>query len=298
MPVAAGQVHHFAMGSWLLFFAYAVSVTGSVVGFACARRSRRAGEGWSRIRWLAGAAASIGGVGVWLTHFVAMLGVDIPRTFIRYDATQTTVSALMSIIAVFAGLLVFGVRTPLSTRRLLLGGVVTGLGINLAHYIGAGAVRIQGTITYAAGLVGLSIVIAIIAATTTLLLTVLSDTPALKAVAGLVVGIAVIVMHYTGMAAIQVQLDPNATTPTGAKALTFLLPVIGLTVLVLAIPIYGIVMPSTWSDTDAPHHDDLPKPQIPQPPSIQHSTNSTSQVRGVARHTRQPTIPARLPQRR
>ena len=33
------HVHHFDMGLWLLFLAYIVSVTGSVVGLACTRQS-------------------------------------------------------------------------------------------------------------------------------------------------------------------------------------------------------------------------------------------------------------------
>ena len=72
------QVHHFDMGLWLLFLAYIVSVTGSVVGLACTRCSARATSGRDRLRSLLMASIAIGGVGIWLMHFIAMLGFAIP----------------------------------------------------------------------------------------------------------------------------------------------------------------------------------------------------------------------------
>src|SRR5688572_20518104 len=86
VSVAIGHVHHFAMGSWLPFFAYVVSVVGSVVGLACTLQARRAGdEDRPRLGWLVLAAVSIGGVGIWLMHFIAMLGFDTPGSPVRYD---------------------------------------------------------------------------------------------------------------------------------------------------------------------------------------------------------------------
>jgi NO-binding membrane sensor protein with MHYT domain len=247
-----------------------------------------------RIRWLLGAAVSIGGVGVWLMHFIAMLGLDIPGTLVRYDVARTTLSAAMSISAVFVGLLVFGVRSSFTVGRLLLGGMVMGLGINLTHYTSTQAVHIQGTITYDAYTVWLSIMIALVSGITALLFTALFDHPGLRVVASLIVGVAVTGMHYTGMAAIQVRLDPAAAAPTGVKALTFLLPVLGLGVLALTIPTYAILMTTTWSDSDDPRHEDLPNPPTPHRPEppTGYPTNKVRQVRGVAQYARLPTVPA------
>jgi NO-binding membrane sensor protein with MHYT domain len=295
MSVAAGQVHYFATSAGLLSVLYLVSVAGVCVGLACTLRARRGGGGASRTGWLAGAAVSIGGVGIWLMHFMTMLGFDTPGMPVRYDVGWTVLSALLSISAVFVGLLVFGVRTRFSLGRLLLGGLVMGFGINLMHYTGARAIQIQGTITYTAYFVGLSIAIGIVAAVTALLSTVLFDNPALRIAAAMVVGIAVTGMHYAGMAAIEVRLDPAAPAPDGVKAFTFLLPVLGLAVLALAIPIHAVVMPSNWRESDGPNPEDLPKPPTPSrrgTPPARPATKPREQVRGVAQYARVPTIPA------
>ena len=249
MPAAAGHAHHFAMGTWLLFFAYLVSVVGCVIGLACTLQARR-GVGTPRLGWLAAAAVAIGGVGIWLMHFIAMLGFDTPGTPVRYDIGRTALSAALSITAVFLGLVVFGVRTRFSLWRLLLGGLIMGLAVNLMHYTGMWAVQIQGTITYNDALVWLSIAIAVVAATVALWFTVLFDSIALRLMAGAVMGIAVTAMHYTGMAAVEVHIDTAAAPPSGVEVFTFLFPVFVLAVLALAVPIYAVLMASTWQENE------------------------------------------------
>lgn len=239
------------MGSWLPFFAYLVSVVGCVIGLACTLQARRAGDdGRPRYGWLILAAVSIGGVGIWLMHFIAMLGFDTPGSAVRYDIGRTAVSAVLSISAVFLGLVVFGVRTRFSLWRLVLAGLITGLAVNLMHYTGMWAVQIQGTITYDPVAVWLSIAIAIVAATVAFWFTVLIDHPGLRVVAGLVMGLAVTGMHYTGMAAVEVNLDESAPAPAGAEVFTFLFPVFVLSVIALAVPIYAVLMASTWSENE------------------------------------------------
>jgi NO-binding membrane sensor protein with MHYT domain len=284
VSVAAGHVHHFAMGDWLLFFAYFVSVIGSVIGLACTLQARRGTEGRSRMTWLALAAVSIGGVGIWLMHFIAMLGFDTPGMPVRYDIPRTAVSAVLSIGAVFLGLVVFGVRDRFSVWRLMLGGLIMGLAVNLMHYTGMWAVQVQGTISYNAGLVLLSIVIAIVASTVALWFTVLLDSITLRVVGGMIMGIAVTGMHYTGMAAVEVNVDLAAPAPGGVEVFTFLFPVFVLAVLALAIPIYFVLMSSTWTDSD-----DLamepPVPAVPAPAPRRPEPRGFVARSGGARHS-------------
>jgi NO-binding membrane sensor protein with MHYT domain len=284
MPAAAGHVHHFAMGSWLLFFAYLVSVVGCVIGLACTLQARHAND-TPRLGWLAAAATSIGGVGIWLMHFIAMLGFDTPGSPVRYDIGRTAISAGLSIAAVFLGLLVFGVRSRYSPWRLLLGGLIMGLAVNLMHYTGMWALQIQGTITYNDALVWLSIGIAIVAATAALWFTVLFDSVGLRLVAGLVMGIAVTGMHYTGMAAVEVNINPSAPAPNGAEVFTFLFPVFVLAVIALAVPIYAVLMASTWNEAEdgevAFEEHETPEPTA-QRRDHRYMRQSTGQgVRGV-----------------
>lgn len=300
MSVAAGHVQ-FAMSSGLPLFAYVVSVIGSVIGSACTLRARHDDRGGARTGWLALAAMSIGGLGIWGTHVIAMLGFDTPGTPVRHDIARTAISALLSISAVFVGLVVFGVRTQFSPIRLLLGGLLIGLAVNLVHYTGIWTVRLQGRISNDSSTVWLSITIAVVAATMALLFTVLFDSLVLRAFAGMITGLAVTALHYTTMATITVDIDPTAPAPTGVRALTLLFPVLVLAVLAVAIPTYAVLMTSTWSDSDDPQSEDLPEPTVPHRPepwTARHATHTVRQVRGVAQYTRQPTVTAQHTPRR
>ncbi|MBJ8345926.1 MHYT domain-containing protein [Antrihabitans sp. YC2-6] len=237
---AANHVHHFEMGIWLLFLAYIVSVIGSVVGLACTRRSSDAVVEKDRLRWLAMAAVAIGGVAIWLMHFIAMLGFAVPGSVIRYDLGWTFASAVISIVATFAGLVTIG-RT-VDFKRLLAGGIIMGLAVNLMHYTGMWAVQLQGEITYNKTLVGLSILIAVVAATVALWFTLVLESLALRIVAGFVMGVAVVGMHFTGMAAVSVDLESGKAVPGGLEVFSFLFPVFVIGLLALAIPITAVMM--------------------------------------------------------
>ena len=234
------HVHHFEMGSWLLILAYVVSVAGSVVGLACTRRSADAEVQRDRLRWLAMAAVAIGGVAIWLMHFIAMLGFAVPGSVIRYNLGWTFASAVLSIGATFLGLVVVG-RT-VNVPRLLVGGVIMGLAVNLMHYTGMWALQLQGEISYNKVYVGLSIAIAVVAATVALWFTLVLESLWLRFVAGLVMGVAVVGMHFTGMAAVSVEVDQSAPIPGGLEVFTFLFPVFVVGLLALAVPITAVLM--------------------------------------------------------
>ena len=234
------HVHHFEMGHWLLLLAFIVSVVGSVVGLACTRRSRAASDERERLRWLAMASIAIGGVGIWLMHFIAMLGFAIPNSVVRYDLGWTVASAVLAISAVFAGLITVGRTVDL--RRLIAGGVITGVAVALMHYTGMWAVRIQGAIAYDKSLVALSVLIAVVAATAALWFTLVLESPVLRFVAGLVMGVAVVGMHYTGMAAVRVTVDRAAPVPGGPEVFSYLFPVFVIGLLALAVPITAVML--------------------------------------------------------
>jgi NO-binding membrane sensor protein with MHYT domain len=242
MTFAVDHVHHFDLGSWLVFFAYTTSVVGSTVGLACTALARTARSEPGRVGWLALAALSIGGVGIWLMHFIAMLGFTTPGLPVRYDIGRTGLSALLAFGAVFAGLLVFGARRTHSRWRLLTGGVITGLAVALMHYAGMWALNLKGTISYDTGLFAVSVVIAVLAATAALWFTVATDRLWLRVLAGLVMGVAVTGMHYTGMAAVRVNLDPAAPAPAGVEVFTFLLPIFVVAAITLAATITAVLM--------------------------------------------------------
>ncbi|HEY2794048.1 MAG TPA: MHYT domain-containing protein, partial [Micromonosporaceae bacterium] len=112
-------MENFAMGGWMFALVYGTSVVGGALGLACTLRARHAASEAIRLRWLVLASISIGGIGIWLPHFIGMLGFATPGMPVRYDIWRTALSALIAVVAVFSGLLVFGVRTRFAWWRLL-----------------------------------------------------------------------------------------------------------------------------------------------------------------------------------
>lgn len=240
-------VQHFAMGWVIPTLAYVVSVVGSFVGLACAVQGRRA-EGTARTRWLLLAAISIGGVAIWLMHFIAMLGMQVSGTVTRYSLGWTAASALLAVVATFLALQTVGRTVRLS--RLLLAGLLMGLAVNGMHYLGMYAMRIQGSFSYDTLLVVLSIVIAVVAATAALWFTLVLHNVWARLAAGFVMGVAVVGMHYTGMAAMRVHVDPNEPVPAGLEVFTFLFPVFVIGLVALAVPIAAVMLASDRSPED------------------------------------------------
>jgi NO-binding membrane sensor protein with MHYT domain len=218
-------VHNFSYGVLTPGLAYAMSFLGSFLGLRCTSRSR-ASSGPARIRWLLVAAFSIGCTGIWVMHFIAMLGFTIPGEAIRYSVPVTLLSMLIAVAFVSIGLLIVGLSRA-TFRSLLLGGIVTGLGVAAMHYSGMAAMRMPARVSYNAQLFALSILIAIVAATAALWATLRLGGfwPALGAAA--IMGVAVSGMHYTGMAAMRVWPPTgHGMTMGGADAAAFLLPLI------------------------------------------------------------------------
>ncbi|MGE5287325.1 MAG: MHYT domain-containing protein [Micromonosporaceae bacterium] len=171
------------------------------------------------------AALSIGIPGIWVMHFVAMLGFTIPGQTIRYDVPITILSALVAVAVVSVGLLIVGFGGQ-GHMPLLLGGLIIGFGVASMHYIGMAAMRMQGTVHYNSFLVAISVLIAIVAGTAALWAGRIRQFGATIA-ASLIMGVAVSGMHYTGMGAMRVYPSPqSADMLGGATAGGFLLPLI------------------------------------------------------------------------
>src|SRR6266851_3279748 len=120
-------VHNFSYGLLTPSLAYLMSFLGSFLGLRCTARSR-ACTGASRARWLLAGAISIGITGIWVMHFIAMLGFTITGETIRYNVPVTIVSMLVAVTVVAAGLLIVGFGRE-GYRSLLLGGLLTGVGV-------------------------------------------------------------------------------------------------------------------------------------------------------------------------
>ena len=228
------SVHNFSYGLLNPGLAFLMSCLGSFLGLRCVILSR-AYYGAAKARWLILAAVSIGAVGIWAMHFIAMLGFTIPGEPIRYNVPITIGSLLISVAVVSVGSFIVGFGNG-GWPRLIGGGTVIGIGVAAMHYIGMAAMSMPGSMSYRLPLVALSVVIAIVAGTASLWIGTWVRSIAATVGAAIVMGIAVTGMHYTGMAALQVKggvmpsmgIDGVATVSgvSGATAATFLIPLL------------------------------------------------------------------------
>jgi NO-binding membrane sensor protein with MHYT domain len=219
------HVNNFSNGALNPLLAYLMSAMGCFLGLRCTTRAR-AYRGAARVRWLAAAALAIGSTGIWVMHFIAMLGFTIPGQAIRYNVPITILSMVLAVVVVGIGTFIVGFRE--GTGPLLLGGVIIGCGVATMHYVGMSAIRVQDSLAYNPLLFVASVIIAIIAGTAALWAALRLDTLLATIAASLIMGVAVSGMHYTGMAALRVYPAPGVAVSTSAtaSALAFLLPLI------------------------------------------------------------------------
>ena len=228
--------------------AYVVAVIGAALGLRCTVRAldlpsdRRRG-------WLFLAACSIG-CGIWTMHFIAMLGFSVTSATIVYNIPLTLASLLVAIVVVGIGVFYVGHRPP-DLNTLLVGGVLTGSGVAVMHYMGMYAMQLNGTVHYNLLIVALSVGIAVFAATAALWMTLNIRKLWASLVSSLVAGVAVTAMHYTAMQAVQVRL--SGTAPTGgAPAGDFILPVaVGIVVFLTVAAITVAMSPQGgWQERE------------------------------------------------
>ncbi|MQY11818.1 hypothetical protein SRB5_19370 [Streptomyces sp. RB5] len=216
-----GHLDHATFGWLTPLLSYVMACIGAALALRCTLRALAA-SGSSRRNWLLTAASALG-TGIWTMHFVAMLGFSVKGSALRYNVPLTVLSLIVAMAVVGGGVFAVGYGQGRG-RALALGGLTTGLGVASMHYIGMSAVRVKGSIAYDPMLVGLSVVIAVVAATAALWAALNIHTPVAMGFASLVMGAAVSSMHYTGMAAVSVTPDPFAGSPAGATAMQFIFP--------------------------------------------------------------------------
>ena len=201
------QVHNFSYGLLNPLLAYLISCLGCFLGLQCTARAR-AMTGAARARWLLLAAVSIGTTGIWVMHFIAMLGYTIGGQAVTYDVPVTILSMLIAIAVVAVGLFIVGFGRGDDRRRLLLGGSIIGIGVAGMHYMGIWAMRMPDTMGFNPVLVLLSVIIAMVAGTAALWAAFTLSGLTATLVASLIMGVAVSGMHYTGMAALHLYHAP------------------------------------------------------------------------------------------
>jgi diguanylate cyclase (GGDEF)-like protein len=231
---------------WLVVISFLVAVLASFTALDMASRVTTAATPRTTWLWLVGGGCAMG-LGIWSMHFIGMLAFQLPIP-LGYALGLTTVSLLAAMASsIFALWLVS--QPTLPHGRLASGAVLMGSGIAAMHYLGMAALHMQPGIDYHAGWVALSLLIAVAASWTALFIAFrlrsthrrLRD----RIAPALVLGTAIVGMHYTGMAAARFPAGSicGAAAGDGLQAQWLALVVLALTLAILAV-----VLIVSWLD--------------------------------------------------
>lgn len=187
----------------LLYLAAAVCIVASMAAIALFRQARRF-QSDLRLRWLA-AAAAVASSGTWATHFIAMLAYR-PGVAIAFDLDLTTASYVCAIVPMLAGFILAAgaVRRAVAA----VGALLVAAGVSSMHYVGIEALVLPARAHWDMAYVGASLIGAGVLALAALAAARRSG--ALSAVvAGATLSLAILVLHFTGMTAVQFVPDPR-----------------------------------------------------------------------------------------
>ena len=221
----------------LILFSFIVAMLASYTALDMAGRVTTT-QGKASKLWLIGGALSMG-IGIWSMHFIGMLAFSLSVPM-GYDPLITLFSMLIAIVSsAFALWLVCHERLP--TQSLILGALLMGGGIVAMHYTGMAAMRMMPGIDYDLRWVTLSVVVAIVASGVALwmafhLRQYSPNVKMLRVGASVVMGAAIVGMHYIGMAAANFPHDSHSMASNSSVNNNWLaLLVIVVTLAVLAI---------------------------------------------------------------
>ncbi len=205
-----------------------------------------AARSYARVAWLLGGACAMG-AGIWSMHYTGMLAYRLPIP-VYYHVPTVALSLLAAIFASFIALFVVS-RQQLTTFRVVIGSLLMGAGIATMHYTGMAAMRLSAMHHYHHGLWTLSGVLAVVVSLAALWLTFHfreeKSERLLKIISSVIMGLAIPVMHYTGMAA--VTFMPMNTAPDLSEALD--ISVLGNSAVILAtLVILGTVFLTSLVD--------------------------------------------------
>ena len=197
-------------------------------------------QGRAALWWLIGGASAMG-LGIWSMHFVGMLALNLPIP-VGCDVGITLTSLAISIGASMFALWLVS-RRELPWPRLAGGALLMGAGVAGMHYTGMAALRMNPGIQYNAARFALSIVIAVLASGVALWIAFRlrrqsRRVRALRAGSAVVMGVAIVGMHYTGMSAASFAYGSvcgAAHTGASAEWLALVIIIVTLAVLVIAL---------------------------------------------------------------
>ncbi len=161
-------------------------------------------HGKTRLAWLSGGAFAMG-IGIWSMHYMGMEAFRLPIP-VRYDWPTVVLSMVAAVLASAVALFVV-TQSRLTMPAAVAGSLLMGGGIASMHYIGMHAMRMTAMCVYSGWVVALSILLGIVISFVAIRLTFAAREQGSpwawrKSGNAILMGLAIPVVHYVGMAAV------------------------------------------------------------------------------------------------
>jgi len=227
---------------FLIMLSFFIGIIASYTALVLVERMSDPNQS-KKVIWVFGGSL-IMGMGIFSMHFVGMMAFHIgsPMT---YDPFLLFVSLIISVISSFAAFYIPYVQS-LSKTKVFLSGLIIGTGIVLTHYIAMAAITDSMELQYNAFYFTLSILIAMIFSSIALKVFFNikdSQTPIKRNVSSAVIlGVAISLMHYTGMKATVYMPHSHNELPTGIDTFTLAIIVSAIILIIMVVSILAAIL--------------------------------------------------------
>ncbi|HRL22828.1 MAG TPA: MHYT domain-containing protein [Alcaligenes sp.] len=212
--IRADQTAPFLIGSHntgLVILSLLVAIFSSGMALQTAHIARMADLRLHRQIAICTGAVALGG-GIWTMHFIGMLAFEL-CTPVHYDPTLTILSMVPSVGASWVALQILS-QARVQRSHLIVGGTLVGLGIGTMHYSGMAAMRMAAALKYEPIMFAVSILVAVVLAILALWIRFRLHRTGLTllqriVISGIIMGLAIAGMHYSGMAAARFIGEPS-----------------------------------------------------------------------------------------
>ncbi len=191
----------------LVVLAVLICLFASYGALSLTVHASRAASRRGRCRWL-GAAAIVGGSGIWATHFIAMLAFQ-PNLPVGYDIGLTLLSIAIA-IGVTGSAISLAVARP---RRVVLAGAIAGLAVAAMHFVGMAALRVPATIGWEAAYVAAALAAGVGGSAAAFALALVRPSRLRHLAGGAMLALGICGLHFIAMAAAELDPDYGITMP-------------------------------------------------------------------------------------
>jgi signal transduction histidine kinase len=255
-----------------------IAMLGAYAGLDLAERVTAA-RGRTRRAWLAGGVTATA-IGIWSMHHTGMLAFQLPVPT-EYDWPTAFLAFLNAFFAALVALFVV-TRQQVGWRQALVGGLFMGAGISGLHYISMSSMRAAAMHHYAPAMVALSVVFAVAFSFLSLRLAFFfrggdRGLRRRRLASIFLLGAAICVMHYTGMAAV------TFTRSSAPVDLSHALPVSFIGIIAIgsiAVTVLGVIVVTSTFDRLYQHRE-LLRLTSEQLRALSASVSSSREAEGI-----------------